>query len=99
MNIQLNYKGQKFIELKEISKENLVKANALHEKLLDNRERAMEIGQARQDLESGVNRANRDVTFLTGRELVKRYLIVGLILVLGVLDFIALIYRITRIFR
>lgn len=99
VNIQLNYKGTKLIELKDISKTNLNKATALQERLLENREKLNDVTENRQEMESGLNRASRDVGFLTRREVMKRYLLVGIILVLGLLDFLILIFKITRIFR
>lgn len=98
VNIQLNYKGNKYIELKEISKNNLNKVNNLNEKLIENRERLINIRHQQKDLESGVNSAAVHVTDVSRKEMLKKYMLVGLILLLGLLDFVALVYRVTRLF-
>lgn len=99
VNIQLNYKGQQIIELRDMTKANLQRANDLSEKLMENRDGLVGIHNARADLETNVVRADQHVTSLTRREMYKRYMLVALIVLLGALDFIALIYRITRLFR
>ena len=99
VNIQLNYKGKQIIELRDVTQQNLKRANDLSEKLLENREALVQVNTVRAELDTGVGRADREVTSLTRREATKRYMLVGLIALLGLLDFIALIFRITRLFR
>lgn len=99
VHIQLNYKGDKLVELREITQASKEKVNALHERLLENREKLQEVNEAKNDMDTGIVQADREVTFLTRREAMKRYMLAGLIALLGLLDFIALIYRITRLFR
>ena len=99
VNIQLNYKEKKLIELVDITKDISIKTNALHEKLIDNGQRLQEIHQNKSELNTEVDRAEQDVIFLNRREMMKKYLLVGLIVVLGLLDFIILICKIRGMFR
>ena len=99
VNIQLNYKGEKLVELRDMTRDNLKRANDLTEKLLENRDALVEVHRTGKDVESGITHADAQVAALNRRETMKKYMLVALIVLLGLLDFIALIFKITRLFR
>ena len=99
VNIQLNYKNDKIIELQETTKKNLTKINDLSEKLIENRGMLVKIKEANEGLGTGVNRATNEVSFILRREFIKKCILVGLIIALGLLDIVAIIYRVVHLFN